>query len=434
MTKHLYTQDIESAFEDFSAAGANRERYQFWLDSLAPAIPQIKSKPQREAEPVFSLPSRTDDLAEIEEIASTISKNFTTLVVAGMGGSSLSGETLAYLRKPGGLGLRFIDNIDPLSMDTLTQSLDWEKTAFLVISKSGNTAESLAQMAILLRGAKSKTSNYAKQFFVITITDGNPLHTIAKTHGMRVLAHDPKLGGRFSILSCVGLIPAAAIGLNIRALRAGALATLNENFSAQAKNAPAAQSAALHLALMEKNVRMNVMMYYGDPLGGLANWYRQCWGESLGKCSKATTPVRARGTTDQHSQLQLYLDGPKDKLFSMMLVDSLGKGEAIDFENKSDNRLNFLSGRKLGDLMAAHQRGTVETLIKRGCPVRKFTMKQVNEETLGALLMHFSLEIIFTAQLLNVNAFDQPAVEDSKILALRYLAGDDSNPAAQKRA
>ena len=388
MTSHLYQQTIDSAFESsVGALGANRERYQHWLDTLAPAIAGLRAHPQREAEPVLALPDHAADLVEIETVAAQIADHFSTLVVVGMGGSSLSGETLAFIRKPGKLMLRFVDNIDPHSFSELTESLDWKTTAFLVISKSGGTVETLAQMSVLLRHARMRLRNYAKHFFIITMADGNVLHTLAKAHDMRVIAHDPKLGGRFSILSSVGLIPAAAIGLDIRALRAGASAVLAQAFTGDTKHSPAAQSAALHMALREKHVRMQVIMHYCDRFGGLANWFRQCWAESLGKCDQATTPIRSRMTTDQHSQLQLYLDGPKDKLFSLLLLDSAGQGEAIDFDANADPRLAFLKGRRMGDLMVAEQQATLSSFAQRGIPVRSFACADVNEAVLGGLLM-----------------------------------------------
>jgi glucose-6-phosphate isomerase len=409
MTQAHFTQDL-------THTGVSQDRANHWLETLAPLLPRIHQQPQREAKPVLDLPTKTDDLKDIEEIAKTVADHFDTLLVVGMGGSSLSGEALAYIHKPSRVKLKFLDNIDPKTIETLTNAMDWKNTAILVISKSGNTVETLAQMSVLLRKAKTVLgANVSKHFFVITIANDNSLHSIAKANGIRVLAHDPDLGGRFSILSSVGLIPAAAIGMDIRRLRAGAASVLNDNSSA-------VQAAAVHMALMDKNIRVNVMMHYCDRLAGLANWYRQCWGESLGKCTQATTPIRSRGTTDQHSQLQLYLDGPKDKLFTMMLLENQGQGELIDFDGSDDTRLDFMKGRTLGDLMVAQQKGTAATLINRGCPLRTFTMKELNEEVLGALLMHFALEIMYVAELMGVNAFDQPAVEDSKLQALQYLA------------
>ncbi len=424
MSKPLFSLDLTHALE-----AVDTKRYDHWLDTIVKALPRIQAQPQREAKPVLELPAKNDDLKDIEAIARAISDHFGTLLVVGMGGSSLSAETLAYIHKPSRVKLEFLDNIDPKTMETLTNALDWKNTAVLVISKSGNTIETLAQMSVLLSKAKKVLgTNISKHFFVITITNDNPLHAVAKAHQMKVLAHDPDLGGRFSILSSVGLIPAAAIGMDIRALREGARKVLAVNFDATTTGC-AARSAALHRSLIEKNIRLNVMMHYCDRLAGLANWYRQCWGESLGKCVEASTPIRSRGTTDQHSQLQLYLDGPKDKLFTLMLLDCAGQGEPIAFEGADDKRLEFMKGRTLGDLMVAEQKGTLATMVKRGCPLRSFTMNELNEEVLGGLLMHFTLETMFTAELLGVNAFDQPAVEESKVLALQYLAELKSNAA-----
>ncbi len=420
MNNALFKLDITTAFEDsVGTTGASKQRYEQLLEKLLPTLPRIRKSPQREAEPVLGLPSAKDDLAEIEAVGKSIREQFSTLVVVGMGGSSLSGETLALTAKPSPLKLVFVDNIDPVIIGRMCEALDWKKTAFLVISKSGNTIETLAHMSVLLRHAKAAGIDPAKHFTVITIPDGNSLETIAKAYNINVIPHDPKLGGRFAILSAVGLIPAAAIGMDIRALRAGAQKVLEDNFD----RAPgdSARSAALHVALMDKNTRINVMMHYCNRLEGLASWYRQCWGESLGKCAAATTPVRSRGATDQHSQLQLYLDGPKDKLFTFMTLNRSGQGDAIDFPELSDTRFDFLKGQTMGDLMVAEQKGTLGTLVKRGCPVRAFEMDVLNEEVLGGLLMHFALEIMFTAELMQVNAFDQPAVEESKVLTMQYL-------------
>ncbi|MES2983748.1 MAG: glucose-6-phosphate isomerase [Pseudomonadota bacterium] len=414
MTHGLYTQTIDTAFEDaVGVHGANRGRYDFWRASLAAAQPGLLANPPREAAPILALPTRSDDLAEIDAIAAHIAGRFSTLVVVGMGGSSLSGEALASIRAPGLLTLRFVDNIDPHSFTALLDSLVWRDTAFLVISKSGNTVETLAALGVFLAHARRAVADYAAHFFVITIPNDNPLHRLATTHGFRLLAHDVDLGGRFSILSAVGLIPAAAIGLDIRALRAGAAAVRAQD---------AAESAALHLALSEKQVSIQVLMHYCDRLGGFAGWFRQCWGESLGKCDRASTLVPSRGVTDQHSQLQLYLDGPKDKLFTALIVEeSKGQGPVIEFPGETDARLAYLVGHTLGDLLMAEQLATNTTLIQSGAPLRSFAIPKLNEMTLGALLMHGSLEIMFTAHLLGINAFDQPAVEASKLLALAHL-------------
>ncbi len=425
MTRALFTQHLDMAFEDaVGEAGAARKSFEKWQGKLLPTMGSILRKPAREAVPIFALPSRTDDLAEIESVAIHIAEHFTDLVVVGMGGSSLCGEALSYLRQPGGVNLHFVDNIDPHTLAVLMGTLSWKTSAFLIISKSGNTVETLALMAALLSEAKKHSLQITKHFFVITISNDNPLHRLAREQSMRVVAHDADLGGRFSALSCVGLIPAAAVGVDIRALRNGANIVLAENLVGGAT--PAASAAALHMAIMDKNIRINTLMHYSDRFGGLVAWYRQCWSESLGKHGKGTLPVRSRGVTDQHGQLQLYLEGPKDKFFTALVVDSSGQGASIAMTESNDQRFAHLIGHRLGDLALAEQQATNDTLVKAGCPVRTIICPLLDETTFGALLMHFMLEVIFTAHLLGVNAFDQPAVEQGKRLALDYLSGKKS--------
>ncbi len=412
-----FTQDLTFGFEQaVGEKGANRTRFEHCRAQLEAALPRLMHAPVPEAAALLSLPARTDDLAEIEAVARHIRDHFTDLVVVGMGGSSLGGEVLAQLREPGELRFHVVDNVDPRSLARLTESLPFASTAFLVVSKSGGTVETLALMAALLRSMQPHSPRYGEHFFVITIPNDNPLHRLAVTHGMRVIAHDVDLGGRFSIFSPVGLIPAAALGVDIRALRAGAHGVLQQPRDA-------VESAALHCALMEKSIAVNVLMHYCDRLGGLVAWYRQCWAESLGKAGKGTIPVRSRGATEQHSQLQLYLEGPKDKFFTALMLDTIGEGAEIGFEADSDPRLDYLSGHRLGDLLFAEQRGTNATLVEAGCPLRSITCTSISAPVVGALLMHFMLEVMFTAELMGVNAFDQPAVEKSKRLTLAYLAG-----------
>ncbi len=422
MTRALFQQSLEDVFEaSVGPRGMPAERFSAYADKARTLIPAIAKNPVRECAPIFAMPARTDDLDAIEAIANEYANGYEALVVVGMGGSSFGGAFLAHLRKEGGLQLHFVDNIDPHTTGLLINQLPWMRTAFLVISKSGNTVETHAQFAVFLREARERIgANYAKHFTIITITNDNPLHRLASHHGMRVLAHDPDLGGRFSVLSAVGLIPAAAVGMDIRALRAGAHITLAENFSGSL--AAAGEAAAMHMALNEKNISQHVFMHYNDRLGGLARWHRQCWAESLGKNGFGTTLIPSRGASDQHSQLQLYLEGPADKCFTALIVDGSGHGPRIDADGSQDD-LAFLNGHTLGDLFMAEQRATNATLIKAGRPLRTITCATLDEMTLGALLMHCTLEVIFTAALLGINAFDQPAIETGKKLTIEYLSG-----------
>jgi glucose-6-phosphate isomerase len=252
----------------------------------------------------------------------------------------------------------------------------------------------------------------------------NGLRDLLTRFGVPMLDHDPGVGGRFSVLTNVGLLPAAVAGLDIAAIRAGAARAMAPILAKSAPaEVPSAVGAALSVALARSGGKtITVLMAYSDRLERFAKWFVQLWAESLGKDGKGTTPVGALGPVDQHSQLQLFIAGPRDKLFTVITVDTAGKGPhmAADLANLCGEPT--LAGRTIGDLVAAQGRATAETLAKNGCPVRAIHVDGLDEAALGELLMHFMLETIIAAQLLGVDAFDQPAVEEGKVLAKHYVA------------
>ena len=190
-----------------------------------------------------------------------------------------------------------------------------------------------------------------------------------------------------------------------------------------AAEVPAALGAALNIATAESGKTIAVLMPYSDRLERLSRWFVQLWAESLGKDGKGTTPIGALGPVDQHSQLQLYIAGPRDKLFTIVTVGAAGKGPRIDAALAARAGEPDLGGKTIGDLVAAQGRATAETLAKNGCPVRTMHLERLDEAGLGELLMHFMLETIIAAHLIGVDPFDQPAVEEGKVLAKQYLAG-----------
>jgi glucose-6-phosphate isomerase len=192
------------------------------------------------------------------------------------------------------------------------------------------------------------------------------------------------------------------------------------------KECPPVLGATLNVALAkENNINTIVLMPYLDRLNCFGSWFRQLWAESLGKNGQGTTPIRALGTVDQHSQLQLYLDGPKDKLITLIIANQKNKGGLIPKDLANDPELEFIANKRMGDLMAAEQRATAATLIKNNCPTRIIEINSLDEKTLGSLLMHFMLETIIAADLMGLNAFDQPAVEESKEMVKHYLGSED---------
>ena len=240
-----------------------------------------------------------------------------------------------------------------------------------------------------------------------------------------MLEHDTGVGGRFSVLTNVGLLAAALVGLDIAAIRAGAANALAPILDQrEPAEVPSAVGAALAVALAQtRRKSISALMAYADRLERCTRWYVQLWAESLGKDGKGTTPIAALGPVDQHSQLQLYMAGPRDKLITVVTVASAGQGPRMAADLAKLAGVPDFAGKTIGDLAAAEGRATAETLARNGCPVRTMHLERLDEAVLGELLMHFMLETIIAARLLDVDPFDQPAVEEGKVLAKRYLTG-----------
>jgi len=248
------------------------------------------------------------------------------------------------------------------------------------------------------------------------------LRALLAAHQVTMLDHHSGVGGRFSVLTNVGLLPAAVAGLDIAAIREGAAAALAPVLAghAAAEIAPAV-GAALAVALAPQKP-ISVLMAYADRLEKFARWYVQLWAESLGKDGKGTTPIAALGPVDQHSQLQLFIGGPRDKLFTIVTVADSGRGPQLPADLARLAGEGDFAGKTIGNLVAAQGRATAETLARNGCPVRTIRLERLDERNLGELLMHFMLETMIAARLFGVEAFDQPAVEEGKVLAKQYLA------------
>ena len=376
---------------------------------------------KRKSLEIFNIADSESDIADIEQAAQEISDNFKSLVVLGMGASSRAGATLVALKNNNFAqnNIHFIDNIDPFTFNQLLESIDISTTKFLVITKSGGTAETLAQLLVLIEFVKEKLGQAAisKHFLFIVGLGKNPVFDIAKEYSIKIIAHD-NVGGRFSALTSVGLLPAKVAGLDIRLIRKGANAIMQQVFSEELPEPIIGVS--LHHSLYEQGKTTSVMMPYADRLDAFGAWHQQLWAESLGKNGKGTTALRALGAFDQHSQLQLYLDGAADKFFTIITLNQAGLGARIPASN--DQSLAYLSGNTIGDLMKAEQQATIETLARNNRPVRVFELQKLAEEEMGALMAHFMLETMIMAEIWGINAFDQPAVEEGKLLAKKYLS------------
>jgi glucose-6-phosphate isomerase len=387
--------------------------------------------------PLLRMPRTTDDLDGIREAAARLKDGATDVVFLGTGGSSLGGQTLAQLKDYAvpGTGrfaenprVHFLDNLDPLTFGALLERLPLQTSRFVAISKSGGTGETLMQtIAVLSALDKAGLRRRAGELF-FGISEPrrkggrNALRDLLEPEGVAFLDHHTGIGGRYSVLTNVGLLPAAVLGLDLAAIRAGAARAYEPLSAGGAAEAPAAIGAALNLAFAMEGKAITVLMAYADRLERFTRWWVQLWAESLGKDGKGSQPVAAIGPVDQHSQQQLYLAGPKDKLFTILTVGAAGQGPAIDPELAKRAGEPGFAGRRIGDLVAAQGRATADTLAKNGRPTRRMHVEKLDERAMGELLMHFMLETILTGYALGIDPFDQPAVEEGKVLAKKYLA------------
>jgi glucose-6-phosphate isomerase len=386
--------------------------------------------------PLLRLPAERGDLAAIGEAARRLTQGASDIVFLGTGGSSLGGQALAQLAGhavPGigllrdGPRLHFMDNLDPETYRILLEKLPLAQSRFVAISKSGGTGETLMQTIAALDALKG--AGLAAQIPDLFLGLSEPvkgdkpngLRALLGAYKVAMLEHHTGVGGRFSVLTNVGLLAAAVVGLDIAAIRDGAAAALAPVLDQRAPGeVPAAVGAALSVALGRRKP-IAVMLAYADRLERFTRWYVQLWAESLGKDRKGTTPVGALGPVDQHSQLQLFIAGPRDKLFTVITVATAGRGPRMSADLARLAGEPDFAGKTIGDLVAAQGRATTETLARNGCPVRSLHLDRLDEKSLGEMLMHFMLETIITARLLGVDPFDQPAVEEGKVLAKRYL-------------
>lgn len=363
------------------------------------------------------------DPSPILQMAREVRREFNHFVLIGIGGSSLGVQVLfnALRDQSSGKGPFFhiLDNVDPVKTTEILEGIKLENTCFCVVSKSGSTAEPMANFLVALGTLERVVGRDKARRQVVFITDpekGN-LRDLAKEEGYRALEVPPNVGGRFSVISSVGLFPAAVLGIDVERLLKGASQALKSCEKREVTSNPAWIIAALHYlhhTLEAKSI--SVMMTYHEKLAVFADWYRQLWAESLGKKGKGQTPVKAVGTVDQHSQIQLYSEGPKDKIITFLQVKNFSQDCRIPSLYPQKPALAYLGGHTLGELINTELAGTASALAKRGVPSITITLPLVNEGYLGALFMVYEIATALMGRLYGINPFDQPGVEEGKRL------------------
>lgn len=373
-------------------------------------------------------------VSDILVTARAVRRKFQYFVVLGIGGSAL-GPIMAFnalchlhyndLPKSKRKGPKFYveDNVDPVRMRDLLDVIEPEKTCFNVISKSGATSETMTQYLVILDLlTKAGVSVKDNVIFTTDAHKGNLKKISDEVGGIKSYVLPDGVGGRFSELCPVGLLPAAVLGIDIVGLLAGAAYMDNLcRYPNPSKN-PALMCAVLQVAAMEQGKNVGVMMPYSDNLKYLADWYCQLWAESLGKnvrldgtpCNVGQTPVKSLGVTDQHSQVQLYTEGPYDKVVTFISLDKYGCEMPIPHGCESVPDVSFLGGHTMEELIKAENEATAYALTKAGRMNYTLRVPELNTFTLGQLLFLFELQTAYAGAMLHIDTYNQPGVEEGK--------------------
>jgi len=347
-------------------------------------------------------------------------KEFKYILVVGMGGSILGTQMVyegvkgVYANELNSKKVFFLDNSDPELLYSILKIVDLRETLVFVVSKSGNTVETLANFFILREKMKKEG---CREDNVVIISSGGLLKEIGKRENYKIFEIPENVVGRFSVLSSVGLVPLSCMGVDIGKLISGARDMDKLCRREDVFNNPALMNALIHYMFLNRGKSISVIMPYIERLYRFDLWYRQLWAESLGKDGKGQTPVAALGAKDQHSQLQLYLDGPKDKIITFIKVRKFKEDFTIRYKG------HYLDGCNLSQLINFQQLGTERVLTSRGVPNISIVLEDLDEYTLGKLIYMYEMTTAFMGEMMEVNAFNQPAVEEGKKITRELLEG-----------
>ncbi|HET6232246.1 MAG TPA: glucose-6-phosphate isomerase [Longimicrobiaceae bacterium] len=402
----------------------------------------------------FELVEGGETLRSIQQFAEGPGQAFSTIVVLGIGGSALGTIALRtalldpYWNELDDEGRDFfprlyvLDNIDPATFAAFLKRIDLAKTLFNVVSKSGGTAETMSQYLIIRDLLEAQLGeHYRGHLLFTTDPEKGVLRQIAKAEGIATLPIPGNVGGRFSVLSAVGLLPAAMVGIDVGELLAGAKAMAERCATDDlAKNPAGAYAALQYLADTKARAPIHVMMPYSDRLRDVADWFRQLWAESLGKAKGrdgadvhvGPTPVKSLGATDQHSQVQLYVEGPFDKTITFLCERDGGDDVPIPSRYPEHGELSYLGGHSLGELLRTEMLATEAALAKRGRMSMTLEIPAVDARSLGALFFLLEAATVYAGHFYGIDAMDQPGVELGKQLTYGIMGRPGFDEAKQE--
>ena len=364
-----------------------------------------------------------EELKRLKGEVKRLKERSSTLVVVGMGGSSRGAKAVDEAVGKRRRELLFIDNIDPDLIVKVLEQLNWEESSFAFISKSGRTLETVAALNLILEELKKRGLEAGKRCLFIG-DGGNSFEELSKRYGAPFFPIPEEVGGRFSVFTAVGLVPLLFAGYRVEEFLEGARGVVENPLKAL-------KLAAAKYLHYEKGRKISVVMPYSSYMGEFTEWYVQLWGESLGKEGKGQTPLKAVGTASQHAILQLFVDGPDDKLYQLFFVEGYRKDPKLP---KEVEILPHLSGKRISEVMEAEFIGTLHALKSRGRPVITFRLKELSEREMGELMMSYLIGVVAAGKLMGVNPYGQPAVEIGKRVAREILSrrGGDGDKKLQR--
>ena len=396
------------------------------------------------------LPENAALLDQATRFASGAREKFDDVVILGIGGSALGPIALRTALRPSGWNmldtrardnyprLHVLDNVDPVTIASLLARLRLARTLFIVTSKSGGTAETMAQFLIVHDRIVNEGLDVTKQMVFVTDPKQGALRPLAERLKVPALDIPANIGGRFSVLTPVGTLPAALIGIDVKSLLAGAGDMATRCAAPELSKNPAGVYAMLQwLADTKLRKTIAVFMPYSDPLRDFADWFVQLWAESLGKARRdgsfvGQTPLAALGATDQHSQVQLFMEGPANKTVTFVGVRERDVDLAMTGTFPDVTGVAYLAGHSLAELMSVELRATAGALARRGRPNLTIELERVDAWHLGGLMLLLELATAYGGQLYGVDAFDQPGVELGKQFAYAMLGRPVSEAAIKE--
>ena len=365
---------------------------------------------------IFSGKHASEQAESCAPYAKEINRDFSDLIVIGMGGAVLNPETVTSLlaQNNNSTQLHFLNNTDPFFLQNLLSKISLKNCAVLAISNSGQTLETISLVGVMISEfEKASISDIGKHFYFITNLQAGILKNVAGKIGATLIKHTEKISGRYSGLTNVTTLVAQIAGIDVKEYLAGAQLVLDDFRKYQDDSQTALSAAALYSTGKPITVNIGYLQQFGIFL----EWYSQIIAESLGKDGKGITPIKGLGPNDQHSMLQLYLDGPQDKIYSLFYTHNDGTA----YRSCELEELNYIAGKNLQNINSANFEATLHALTGTGAPTRSIILQELSAQNVGSLVMHSMLEVIILGYMMQLNPFDQPGIELIKKESMRIV-------------